>query len=183
MTQPLHFPGCHPQSGAYHQQFLRHTAPGQVPRLLPTAEFASRSVAACTTCTPGWRASEQPTKYADQRGARRDLADRPGEERVMTPAACCSVTATPGSDPYKAQTVCDVHAAEGWQTVLGQIDHVKTLPCGCQLANLRSFYVSRCARHSISEYACCDQAKRLNCVCYSAFTCPEHGTRHVGSHD
>lgn len=36
---------------------------------------------------------------------------------------------------------------------------------------------------SASRYACCHRAVQIPCVCAFAFTCPEHGDRHVGSHD
>jgi hypothetical protein len=31
--------------------------------------------------------------------------------------------------------------------------------------------------------ACCAKARRLQCVCRACFDCPDHGTRHIGSHD
>lgn len=30
---------------------------------------------------------------------------------------------------------------------------------------------------------CCDLAKSIMCVCERAWSCPEHGERHVGTHD
>lgn len=36
---------------------------------------------------------------------------------------------------------------------------------------------------SATRYACCPQAVPIPCVCAFAFTCPEHGDRHIGSHD
>jgi len=33
------------------------------------------------------------------------------------------------------------------------------------------------------RYACCDKAVQIPCVCSYAFRCPEHGERHVGTHD
>lgn len=36
---------------------------------------------------------------------------------------------------------------------------------------------------SASRYACCRQAVPIPCVCAFAFTCPEHGDKHIGSHD
>ena len=31
--------------------------------------------------------------------------------------------------------------------------------------------------------ACCEKAEIINCVCEIAWNCPEHGTRHHGTHD
>lgn len=35
------------------------------------------------------------------------------------------------------------------------------------------------------RYACCPKARRLaiHCVCAVVVTCPDHGTRHCGTHD
>jgi hypothetical protein len=30
---------------------------------------------------------------------------------------------------------------------------------------------------------CCPKAKWIDCVCSVAFKCPEHGQRHIGTHD
>lgn len=32
-------------------------------------------------------------------------------------------------------------------------------------------------------HACCARAQPLQCVCAYAYTCPEHGTKHIGTHD
>ena len=33
------------------------------------------------------------------------------------------------------------------------------------------------------RFACCNKATRTNCVCTYSTTCPDHGERHVGTHD
>lgn len=33
------------------------------------------------------------------------------------------------------------------------------------------------------RHACCDKAERKPCVCFIAYTCAEHGERHIGTHD
>lgn len=63
------------------------------------------------------------------------------------------------------------------------VDHVKKLECGCLYRNLHWRVIKRCRLHTIGEHACCLKAKRRNCVCYEAFDCPVHGTKHVGTHD
>lgn len=30
---------------------------------------------------------------------------------------------------------------------------------------------------------CCTKAKNIPCVCFRSYTCPEHGERHIGTHD
>ena len=41
-----------------------------------------------------------------------------------------------------------------------------------------------CAQAELVErHACCSKAKPIECVCVYAFTCPEHGERHIGSHE
>jgi len=35
----------------------------------------------------------------------------------------------------------------------------------------------------IRRYACCEKAKPMQCVCAHAFTCPDHGSMHIGTHD
>ena len=32
-------------------------------------------------------------------------------------------------------------------------------------------------------HACCEKATVLPCVCAYSYECPEHGTRHIGSHE
>ena len=32
-------------------------------------------------------------------------------------------------------------------------------------------------------HACCEKARVLPCVCAYSYECPEHGTRHIGSHE
>jgi hypothetical protein len=34
-----------------------------------------------------------------------------------------------------------------------------------------------------NRFACCDNAKRIHCVCAAAYSCPDHGETHVGTHD
>lgn len=36
---------------------------------------------------------------------------------------------------------------------------------------------------AMRSYACCPSAERNGCVCAYSFTCSEHGTIHVGTHD
>lgn len=33
------------------------------------------------------------------------------------------------------------------------------------------------------QFACCQEAKSINCVCMYAFKCPKHGLTHIGTHD
>lgn len=33
------------------------------------------------------------------------------------------------------------------------------------------------------QFACCQEAKPINCVCMYAFKCPKHGLTHIGTHD
>jgi len=33
------------------------------------------------------------------------------------------------------------------------------------------------------QHGCCERAELVQCVCYEASACPEHGVRHIGSHD
>jgi len=43
---------------------------------------------------------------------------------------------------------------------------------------------SDCSRRRIiAAWACCDKAQITPCVCAYAFSCEEHGDRHVGTHD
>jgi hypothetical protein len=34
-----------------------------------------------------------------------------------------------------------------------------------------------------TSFRCCEKAERLPCMCYQAWTCPEHGETHIGTHD
>jgi hypothetical protein len=56
-------------------------------------------------------------------------------------------------------------------------------PCGCVVAILDGARSNVCRTHTISPLACCEQAKPFHCVCYSSFSCPVHGTKHIGTHD
>lgn len=38
-------------------------------------------------------------------------------------------------------------------------------------------------KRTIRDYACCEQAEFLPCVCMYSFTCKVHGERHIGTHD
>lgn len=38
-------------------------------------------------------------------------------------------------------------------------------------------------REIIQRYACCEKAEFTPCVCMYSFKCPEHGERHIGTHD
>lgn len=40
-----------------------------------------------------------------------------------------------------------------------------------------------CKREIIQRYACCEKADFSPCVCMYSFKCPEHGERHIGTHD
>lgn len=41
-----------------------------------------------------------------------------------------------------------------------------------------------CARKDhIKRNACCEKATPIPCVCMHSFSCPDHGTMHVGTHD
>ena len=77
MTQPLHFPGCHPQSGAYHQQFFATLRQGKCPACYQP--LSSPPQCRLYHLHTGWRASEQPTKYADQRA--HDVTWQTAQER------------------------------------------------------------------------------------------------------
>ena len=35
----------------------------------------------------------------------------------------------------------------------------------------------------IRRFGCCEKAEFTNCVCMYSFWCPDHGTKHVGTHD
>lgn len=35
----------------------------------------------------------------------------------------------------------------------------------------------------IKRWACCDKAVMTPCVCTYSFSCPEHGEKHIGTHD
>jgi len=35
----------------------------------------------------------------------------------------------------------------------------------------------------VRQFACCEKAVLIGCVCAYAFECPEHGQTHVGTHD
>lgn len=48
--------------------------------------------------------------------------------------------------------------------------------------SLSEFDAKRRAENILSM-ACCDKARSINCVCAYSFICPEHGERHIGSHD
>lgn len=42
----------------------------------------------------------------------------------------------------------------------------------------------RCAQKElVMRHGCCEKARPVACVCAYAFECPEHGRRHVGTHD
>jgi hypothetical protein len=38
-------------------------------------------------------------------------------------------------------------------------------------------------KEHIRQHACCSKATPSPCVCMYSFTCPEHGTMHIGTHD
>jgi hypothetical protein len=41
-----------------------------------------------------------------------------------------------------------------------------------------------CSRKDyIKRYGCCEKATPIHCVCMASFTCPDHGEKHVGTHD
>jgi hypothetical protein len=44
---------------------------------------------------------------------------------------------------------------------------------------------AQCQRAEDIRYGrlCCDKAEYINCVCAYATSCPEHGDKHVGTHD
>ena len=37
--------------------------------------------------------------------------------------------------------------------------------------------------HRLRGARCCPKATWLQCACHEAFTCPEHGEKHIGTHD
>jgi len=42
----------------------------------------------------------------------------------------------------------------------------------------------RCREVEIfKRYGCCEKAHMIPCVCLHSFECPEHGTKHIGTHD
>jgi hypothetical protein len=64
----------------------------------------------------------------------------------------------------------------------------------CQICNKEVFSSRRnfeqvfcgaeCIRKDIIQrHACCSKAELAACVCVYYFKCPEHGERHIGSHD
>jgi hypothetical protein len=66
--------------------------------------------------------------------------------------------------------------------------------CGKELDDIRLAFAywkleqSVCSSECLSaethkRYACCEKAKRTNCVCQYSTTCPDHGERHFGTHD
>lgn len=38
-------------------------------------------------------------------------------------------------------------------------------------------------QHPLADERCCDLAVVNPCVCSISFTCPEHGAKHIGTHD
>ena len=35
----------------------------------------------------------------------------------------------------------------------------------------------------IARFGCCEKAEPTACVCAYSFRCPDHGERHIGTHD
>lgn len=100
-----------------------------------------------------------------------------------TKTPCCRVTGDYGADP----PICQDHLDEGWYMgFLGakpQADKATTAPCGCEYGIITCEKRVTCATHAIGPLACCPRATRLSCVCAYGYTCPDHGERHMGSHE
>jgi len=43
--------------------------------------------------------------------------------------------------------------------------------------------VAKTRNEIVARHGCCKQARLINCVCMYAFDCPEHGAKHIGTHD
>ena len=76
--------------------------------------------------------------------------------------------------------------------VMAQYDYCRV--CGGRLDAQTAAYARRqferkmcsleCMRADTkARFACCDKAELIPCVCMYAFSCPVHGTRHIGTHD
>lgn len=66
---------------------------------------------------------------------------------------------------------------------MSRTPHQDTWLCGCVVERLEGRAVTLCPLHTIGSMACCLKAKRLPCVCYQSYRCPEHGEQHIGSHE
>lgn len=70
------------------------------------------------------------------------------------------------------------------------VEYGVTLECGHQpdFNPAMSFKVGekhncfKCKKE-LNEFACCEQARKVFCVCAYAFMCDKHGQTHVGTHD
>lgn len=92
---------------------------------------------------------------------------------------CCQVTGK-----YDAQPpICKYHANQGWFMNGKHTDIPYTAPCGCSWTSLAQHKLTTCPTHAIGPLACCPRSQVLQCVCAYAYSCPDHGTRHMGTHD
>jgi hypothetical protein len=97
---------------------------------------------------------------------------------------CCRVTGDYQADP----PICDFHVLDGWYMTTdfkgNHAPDAKTVsPCGCAWGTLYQHKIITCATHVIGPLACCPRATALKCVCAYAYSCPDHGERHNGTHD
>lgn len=64
-----------------------------------------------------------------------------------------------------------------------QADHATSAHCGCTWGTITQHKLITCPTHAIGPLACCPRAHALQCVCAYAYECPDHGTRHMGTHE
>jgi len=102
----------------------------------------------------------------------------------LTAEPCCRVKGNYLCDP----PICQTHLDEGWfMSSLPKgtpcADKLTRGPCGCAWGTLDQRKYITCATHAIGPLACCPRSQALDCVCAYAYSCPDHGTRHMGSHE
>lgn len=96
--------------------------------------------------------------------------------------------------------VCPLCKGEGWcrhcskGTVTWGLEYARCPECQAVLSSTRTYWAlrkfekthcsSKCYQAEWNRrHHCCEKAEPVGCVCAYAYSCPEHGTHHVGTHD
>lgn len=78
--------------------------------------------------------------------------------------------------------VLDAHQHYAGQTASGYWARLKNLEFDRTMDNINKIFTKVKSRLLI-QYQCCEKAVQLSCVCNVAMKCPEHGEKHIGTHE
>jgi hypothetical protein len=83
---------------------------------------------------------------------------------------------------YKDWIIYNPNEREKWSAYRGGV--LNPTACLAEFDSLESIQLMIDSyNNKVDPAACCEKAVWLPCVCAKSFRCPEHGDRHMGTHD